>query len=209
MRNIVSFLIPAFLAISGYNCFASDFPNENITYDPGIKTVQLYKQGFELSSPIFQLNSTEKLALDFDDLDMQSKAYKYTIRHCEADWSTSSELRPSEYISGYTEENINDFQYSINTTVRYVHYSSNFPSNNMAPKISGNYLLIVYADDPADPVFTRRFMVVEVSPVTIEGSVQQGSKTDEHLTKQQLDFIVRLNGFRVMDLKRELKVVVQ
>ncbi len=209
MRNKVSFFILTFLAILGNTCLAADFPNENITYDPGIKTVQLYKQGFELSSPIFQLNSTERLALDFDDLDMQSKAYKYTIRHCESDWSTSSDLRPSEYISGYTEENINDFQYSINTTVRYVHYSSNFPSKDMAPKISGNYLLIVYDDDPAYPVFTRRFMVVEVSTVSIEGSVQQGSKTDEHLTKQQLDFIVRLNGFRVMDLKRELKVVVQ
>ncbi|MCX6283374.1 MAG: DUF5103 domain-containing protein [Bacteroidetes bacterium] len=209
MRNISFFLIPSFLAISGSICHAGGFPNENVTYDPGIHTVQLYKQGFELSSPIFQLNSTEKLALDFDDLDVQSKAYKYTIRHCEADWTTSSELSPSEYISGYTEENINDFQYSINTTIRYVHYSANFPSTNMAPKISGNYLLIVYDDDPANPVFTRRFMVVEVSNITIEGSVQQGSKTDEHLTKQQIDFVVRLNGFRVTDLKRELKVVVQ
>jgi len=209
MKKILSILILAVPALFGNVCHGAGFPNENITYSPGIKTVQLYKQGFELSSPIIQLSSTEKLALDFDDLDVESKAYKYTIRHCESDWKTSVDLRPFEYINGYTEENIRDFQYSINTTVRYVHYYASFPTQDMAPKISGNYLMIVYTDDPEDPLFTRRFMVVEVSPVTIQGTVQQGSKTDEHLTKQQIDFVIRLNSFRVMDIRQELKVVVQ
>ncbi|TRZ75577.1 MAG: DUF5103 domain-containing protein [Bacteroidetes bacterium] len=209
MRLFADLFVLASLNLLAAVSLAGDFPNENVTYSPGIKTVQFYKQGFELSAPVFQLNSTGKLALDFDDLDSGSKAYKYTIRHCEADWKTSADLRPTEYINGYTEENINDFQYSLNTTVRFVHYSMTFPSGTMSPKISGNYLLIVYLDDPSDPVFTRRFMVVEVSPLAIEGTVQQGSKTEDHLTKQQIDFVVRLNGFRVMDIRRELKVVVQ
>ena len=208
--KITSAFYPAlaflFFSLTG---LAGDYPNENITYSPLVKTVQLCKQGFELSSPIIQMYSTDRLALDFDDLDIQSKAYKYTFRHCDADWSTSSELRPSEYINGYTEENIRDFQYSINTTVRYVHYSAILPSADMSPKISGNYLLIVYADDPAEPVFTRRFMVVENSPLGIEGSVAQGSRSDNHLRKQQLDFVIKLNGFNISDIRRELKVVVQ
>ena len=209
MIRISGFFFGLFLLFSAFPSAAADFPNENINYDPGIKTVQLYKQGFELSSPVIQLNSTEKLALDFDDLDVQSRGYKYTIRHCEADWTTSSGLRTSEYISGYTEENIRDFQYSINTTVGYVHYSMVFPSPNLNPVISGNYLLIVYLDDPAEPLFTRRFMVVEASPVTIEGSVQQGSKPEDRLSKQEIDFVIRLNGFKVLDTRRELVVVVQ
>jgi len=209
MRTFTGYFFSVFLIFFAIQCFGSDFPNENITYDPGIKTVQLYKHGFEMSAPVYQLNSGEKLALDFDDLDAQSRAYKYTIRHCESDWTTSSGLRPSEYISGYTDENIRDFQYSINTTVGYVHYSMVFPSPNLNPVISGNYLLIVYLDDPAEPVFTRRFMVVEASPVTIEGSVQQGSKPEDRLSKQEIDFMIRLNGFKVLDTRRELVVVVQ
>jgi len=209
MKIITCLFVLASLAIPAYPCLASDFPNENITYVQAIKTVQLYRQGFELSSPVFQLNSTNRLSLDFDDLDLESRAYKYTIRHCESDWTTSADLKKIEYINGYTEENIRDFRYSINTTVRYIHYSATFPTTDMSPKISGNYLLIVYDDDPAQPVFTRRFMVFEASPLTIEGSVQQGSKTGEQLSKQQLDFVIRLNGLRVLDIKHELKVVVQ
>ena len=209
MKLIAGIFVSAGVAIISCSCFAADFPNENITVDPNIKTVQLYKQGFELSAPVLQLNSTDRLSLDFDDLDVESRAYKYTIRHCESDWATSTELRPLEYISGYTEENIRDFQYSVNTTVPYVHYSATFPSNEISPKISGNYLLIVYLDDAKEPVFTRRFMVFEASPLTIEGTIQQGSKTEDHLSKQEVDFVVRLNGFRVMDIKRDLKVVVQ
>ena len=209
MRITATIFLLSGMAIISHSCLAADFPNENVTYASNIKTVQLYKRGFEMSAPVFQLNSHEKLALDFDDLDTESKAYKYTIRHCESDWTTSTDLRPTEYIRGYTEENIRDFQYSLNTTVKYVHYSANFPTRDMGPKISGNYLLIVYEDDPSAPVFTSRFMVFEVTPVTIEGTVQQGSKPEDNLSKQQLDFVVRLNGFRVMDIGRELIVVVQ
>lgn len=209
MKNIFILFLAFFLVEAAIPAAASDFPNENICYSPGIKTIQLYKLGFELSSPVLQLNSGDRLSLDFDDLDNESKAYKYTIRHCAADWSTSADLRPSEYINGYTEENIRDFQYSINTTVRYVHYTAVFPTTDMSPRISGNYLLIVYIDDPTEPVFTRRFMVAEVSPVTIEGKVSQSSKIEDHTTRQQIDFVIRLNSQRVLDLKREIKVVVQ
>jgi hypothetical protein len=187
--------------------FCAEFPNENITYDPSIHTVELYKKGFEMSAPVFQLNSTEHLELEFDDFDSGSKAYKYTIRHCESDWSTSADLMQTEYINGFSEENIRDFEYSLNTMVRYVHYQAKFPNRNIAPKISGNYLLIVYLDDPSEPVFTRRFMVTEATMVTIEGAVHQAP--DDRQAKQQIDFMIRLNGFRVMDINRELKVIVQ
>ncbi|MEI6890024.1 MAG: DUF5103 domain-containing protein [Bacteroidales bacterium] len=209
MRIISKVCVLACFSAVYMTCLGAGFSNENIIYFSNIATVQLYKQGFELSAPVIQLNSSDRLSLDFDDLDIESKAYKYTIRHCEADWTTSSDLRPSEYINGYTDENIRDFQYAINTTIRYIHYSATFPTVDMSPKISGNYLLIVYLDDPADPVFTRRFMVYQTSPLTIEGSVQQGSRPEDRLSKQQIDFVVRLNGFRVMDIGRELKVVVQ
>jgi hypothetical protein len=209
MRYLVLFSFIFCPSFFGFHAFSAEFPNENITYAPNIRTVQLYKQGFELSSPVFQLNSTEHLNLEFDDLDADSKAYRYTIRHCESDWTTSVDLMPTEYISGFKEENISDFQYSRNTTVSYVHYQAAFPTANIAPKISGNYLLIVYLDDPAEPVFTRRFMVVEASMLTIDGAVHQGSKTEEHLSKQQIDFVVKLNGFRIMDINREIKLVIQ
>ncbi len=188
---------------------AAELPNENVVYSASIKTVQLFKEGVDMSAPLIQLNSTERLQLSFDDLDGDIKRYKYTVIHCEADWSTSKDLTPIEYIDGFREENIEQSDYSYNTTVKYTHFTAFFPTVSMRPKISGNYMMIVYADDPSNVAFTWRFMVVENAYVAIEGNVVQGSRIEDKLTKQQVDFVIKLNGFRVTDVGREVKVIVQ
>src|ERR1035437_2809156 len=67
-------------------------PNVNRIYGNKIKTVLLHKEGFEMSAPVMKLNSGEQLKLSFDELDPDLKRFRYTIRHCEAEWTTSSEL---------------------------------------------------------------------------------------------------------------------
>jgi len=162
-----------------------------------------------LSPPIIQLNSTEHIQVAFDDLDPEAMHFKYTIIHCENDWKTSSELLVSDYISGYQEENIEQPAYSYNTTVKYIHYSTRFPTATMQPKISGNYIFMVYEEDTTHVVFTVRFMVVESAPVVSSGKVVQSTRINDRNTYQQIDFGVKLNGFRINDVSREVKVVVQ
>ena len=189
--------------------FGIGLPTENICYDPSIKTIQVYKEGLELSPPIIQLNTTERLVISFDDLDPEIKRYKFTVLHCESDWKISADLLVSDFVEGFNEEKIDQFAYSYNTTVNYTHFETVFPTENMRPKVSGNYLLIVYEDDPSQLAFTARFMVVEPSPLVITGTIVQSTRIEDHFTRQQLDFIVRLNGFQVRDVEREIKVVVQ
>jgi len=184
-------------------------PNKNIIYKTNIKTVQLYKEGFELSYPILILRSSEHLKLSFDDLGSGNKRYKFTIIHCESDWTISSELTPFDYIEGYREENIDDYSYSYNTTVNYTHYFVTFPTPGMRPKISGNYMIRVYEDDPFNVVFTWRFVVVESSGVGIEGKVSQASRMEMRDIGQQIDFTIDLNGFPVSNMKQDIKVVIQ
>ncbi|MEI7980773.1 MAG: type IX secretion system plug protein domain-containing protein [Bacteroidota bacterium] len=195
--------------LSSFTVFARDLPNENTVYDPAIKTIQVYKSGFEMSAPVIQLNSEEKMVISFDDLDPGIKRYKYTIRHCESNWSTSEGVDAVDYIAGYREENIDRFEYSYNTTVKYTHFTAIFPSAGMQPKISGNYLLIVYEDDISMLAFTWRFMVVEASPVTTSGTVVQCTRMEDHFTRQQIDFVVKMNGMTALDINREIKVVIQ
>jgi Domain of unknown function (DUF5103) len=182
--------------------------NENIIYNPSIKTVLLYKSGFEMSAPVIMLNSSEKLQLSFDDLDGDLKRYKFTVTHCEADWSTSADLVVSDYIDGFREDNIDQSAYSFNTTVHYTHYSLLIPTDNLRLKISGNYILTVYNDDPSEIVFTKRFMVVEATPVGITGAVHQATSNTDKFTKQEVDFEIYFNGMRISDANREIKVVV-
>ncbi len=183
--------------------------NENCCYYPSIKTIQLYKEGFEMSPPIIQLDSKERLRLCFDDLDQDIKRFKFTIIHCEADWTTSTDLTVADYINGYREENIDQVTYSYNTTVKYIHFNATFPTANMQPRLSGNYLLKVYEEDTSRIVFTARFMMVESSPVVAEGNVVQGTRMADRNARQQVDLLVKLNGFQVFDVGHEVRVVVQ
>jgi hypothetical protein len=206
-KYFVVFIIGFALVFKASVCFTQGFPNENLCYDPSIKTIQVFKEGFELSSPVIQLNSTDRLTIQFDDLDPDIKRYKYTILHCEADWQTSADLFVADFIEGFREENIDQYEYSYNTTVRYTHFQTTFPTDNMKPKLSGNYLLVVYEDDPSQLAFTVRFMVVEASPVVATGKIVQSSQMAERNTRQQIDFVVRLNGFQTLDVGREIKII--
>ena len=103
-------------SLSGQDYYNKDYTrNSNFIYKENIHTVLLNKDGFELSDPIIKLNSNEKLHLSFDDLSEETKTFKYTLRLCDADWQ-DTELDISRYIDGFTEDLIEDYEFSLNTT---------------------------------------------------------------------------------------------
>ena len=211
MKKNYLFFLPLFI----YTCLSAQSPDNltlpavNRVYKPYINTVLLYKSGFEMSAPIIRMNSEERLELSFDDLEGDLKNYRYTITHCEADWAPSTLLSEMEYIDGFRDEMIDQHAYSGNTTIHYTHYTAIIPGNNMRPSISGNYILKVFIDNPSDVAFTRRFMIVESNSVTVTGNVHQAASLADRETKQQIDFEVNLNGTRVSDPSREIRVVIQ
>src|SRR5690242_15342632 len=69
---------------------------EDHVYRKNVKTIILSPVGFALTSPIIRLNTEDKLLLQFDDLDHDSKEYYYTFIHCTAKW-TPSDLLTSQY----------------------------------------------------------------------------------------------------------------
>ncbi|MBE0648535.1 MAG: DUF5103 domain-containing protein [Bacteroidales bacterium] len=196
------------LLLFSWNLFAWDFPNENRVYDPNINTVLLYKDGFEMAMPVIALNSGEKLKLSFDDLDVSLKNYHFTIRHCTADWETTNDLLTTDYIDGMQDDQIDEFDYSYNTTVEYIHYTAFIPSRYLKPRISGNYLLIVYIEGPEAPLITRRFMVVEPTSVSVDARVVRSNEPLESYSKQQIDFTVSMPGFIWSNPSREIKITI-
>ena len=92
---------------------------KNNTFNEKIKTVICHKEEEELSLPIINLNSDDHLLLSFDELDTDIKDYYYTILHCNSDW-TASDLMESEYIRGFTDELITNYEYSFNTIQKYI-----------------------------------------------------------------------------------------
>ena len=102
----------------------------------------------------------EQLHLQFDILGDNAPYLYYTFVHCDNQWRPT-DLPKNEYLKGFFQEEIDHFTFSVNTFVNYVHYDLVFPTVDMMPKISGNYLLVVTGENPNEIYFTRRFYVVD------------------------------------------------
>lgn len=181
---------------------------EDCIYKPFIRTVQLSREEWEFSAPVIRLGSAEKLKLSFDDLEGESKNYRFTIIHCDASWNPSDRLLPSEYIAGFFEDNINDYQYSRNTIQKYVHYELIFPTENLKPTKSGNYLLKVFLDyDPNQVILTRRFMVLD-EHVQVIPDLHHASVIDDYNYKQEIDFTIQSGSYQISNPYQDLKIVI-
>lgn len=157
-HKLLIILILAFYS----NAFAQDFVlDADKNYRDDVLTVQLYPTDFELDKPIISLNNMENaLHLEFDILASEAPYLHYTFVHCNNDWQPS-DLQKHQYIDGFQQNEIMNFDFSLNTFVDYVHFDLIFPTEDMKPAFSGNYLLVVTGDDENDIYFTRRFFVVE------------------------------------------------
>ncbi|MEI7595211.1 MAG: DUF5103 domain-containing protein [Bacteroidota bacterium] len=166
---------------------------ENFIYNDSIKSFNIHTQDWEFSAPIIELNSEQKLVFSFDELDSDVKQYEYTLVHCDYKWEKSP-LEPNEYFESFTNDRITSYEYSRNTIQRYVHYSASFPNDNLKPTKSGNYLLIVYAqDNPEQIIISWRILITE-QKVDIVSKVKQATNIDDRSTRHEIDFSIISNN---------------
>lgn len=163
MKHKLLTIILLALTVTG---FSQERPScSDMNYRDEVKTVLLHPTNFDLDKPVVYLdNMREQLHLQFDLLVDDAPFIYYTFIHCDNQWRPS-DLQQNEYISGFFQEDIDNFTFSLNTYINYVHYDLFFPTGNMMPKLSGNYLLVVTGENPDDIYFTRRFYVVDEQAV--------------------------------------------
>lgn len=179
---------------------------QNHVYQPGIRTVQLYPNGKPRAFPIVKLRSGGQLTFSFDDLYEEYVDYSYTIIHCNADWQPSSLLK-TQYLSGFDNDYIRDYTYSVNALIPYTHYRLRIPNSEVSFTKSGNYILMVYRDGNRDkPVITRRFYVYE-QRVQIGATVKRPSAVKLIDTHQEIDFTVNHSDYTIQNPERDLQVI--
>lgn len=123
-----------------------------------IRTVQFQGNSQFSGTPIIALGET--LSISFDDLIGDEADYYYTIEHYDFNWQPSN-LAKNEYMEGFDNMRILNYQNSFNTLQIYSHYTLNIPNRNTRRlKVSGNYMLKIFNDDK-ELVFSRKFMVYE------------------------------------------------
>ncbi|MCD6332394.1 MAG: DUF5103 domain-containing protein [Bacteroidales bacterium] len=176
-------------------------------YTPDIHSVELYREGWDLSWPVIDLHKEIPLILEFDDLSGENPTYNYTLVHCDAHWNPSP-IFPTDYLSGFQEGVLRDYEFSRNTLQAYTHYRLKIPNDEMKPVLPGNYILKVYRDyTPDDLVLTRRFFVVDYR-VEISGSAHRTENVAFFYTHQEVDLTIDHQHLPVSDPARELKVVI-
>ncbi len=196
--NIYKFLIfLAVLLLTG-RISGQDIGSYQDYRPEGIKSVRLHREEWNLSYPIIELGSGEKLILHFDLLGESIETYYYTFIHCDKDWNPSR-VYESEYLEGFTENQVQDYDMSFNTTVNYIHYSLSFPNNDVSFRISGNYMIKVYPfGEPDAPVITKRFMVSEAA-APISATTLRSKLAGYYQTGQQVDFRVNHASLDIQD----------
>lgn len=177
----------------------------NKIYQHKIKTVQCHKYGWALSYPIIGLNGDHQIILSFDDLDVETKDFYYTLIHCNENWEPS-QLMDTEYVNGFNENPILDYAYSFNTSVEYVHYSVILPNDNIDILLSGNYIIKVYADgNPENVVLTQRFMVTEQA-VKVSPTVKYTMNANLRKAQQEIALVIEHSNFDLVNPMEEVKV---
>ena len=206
IRSVILFTI-IFLTCNFVLAQNDRYYYENAVYNENIKTVMMYRYGFELSNPVLQLSEDAQLIFKFDDFSAEPKNYYYTIIHCDANWNESF-LSQTDYIDGFAENPLLDYDLSFNTTFSYANYHLMLPNENIRFNVSGNYVLVVYEDnDKEKVVITQRFYVFE-NLTEISGTVHRATFDAFQGSNQEVDFVVNNSQLAIQDPASEVKAVV-
>lgn len=203
MRYFTFLLFGYFLCTFTKRAFAADnYPAVHVDY---IKTVQFHPEINVHGEPILYLGQQGQLLLSFDDLTAESVDYFYVIEQVNADWSPGG-LQEFEWLSGFNNNRIEDFQYSISSRSHYIHYWLRIPNQQVQIKKSGNYVLKIYEAGNV-LVITRRFVVAEnltrVTPVMNLPASPALSRTH-----QEIDFVVDLREMLVRNPRQEITATI-
>jgi len=179
--------------------FAQVYQQENDAEH--IKTVIFRPAIANTYTPIAKLGTS--LVISFDDTEADEKDYYYKIEHYNYDW-LKSDLLTSEFINGYEEDRIRDYENSFNTLQYYTHYNFTIPNKVTQIKLSGNYVLSVFDDDDT-VVFTRRFVLYEPK-VDVGVQVMRSHDITTIQEKQSVDFVIHHPNLHINNPKEEIRI---
>ena len=204
MKYFLNFMAFCFLAnLLG----AQAQENRNEILVDYINTVQFHPEGFVLNSPLIALNSSSRLELSFDDFTEDVQDYIYTITLMDKNWQRE-ELSAIEYLDGFEENQIEQFEFSFNTIVGFTNYKLYLPNEDITWTKSGNYLLEVFNEDAdRELVFRQRFVVFE-QEVNIIPEMLRPAIASKIRTHQEIDFTVDYERFPIRNPKTELSATI-
>lgn len=188
VERIVTF---AAVLLTALTIYAGEY--RTAVFSEEIKTLQVLVNGEQLSRPVIELGSADRIDITFDELSYENSTFYYKIIHCNADW-TESDLSSMEYLDGFDRNVIGTYDYSVSTTVNYIHYTLSLPNEDVRPTLSGNYAVLIARDNDFDAglVACACFSVVEPL-ASFAVNVTGATMLELNGRYQQLDIEVRVD----------------
>ncbi|MBP6397741.1 MAG: DUF5103 domain-containing protein [Saprospiraceae bacterium] len=207
MKLFFTLLLSICLYITGANA-QTDFEYTNSVYSNQIKSIQTLVNGIITSVPVMRLNSSDRLVIQFDDLsEEEDNEFYYKLIHCTKDWEASP-IQEIEFVEGFAEERIRDWQLSIGTKQIFTHYWFSLPNRDTRLRISGNYLLLVYdRGNDNTPLFTKRIIVAE-SAILPNMQWVRPSQTEFIRFNQQLNLSFQIKDVKLINPMRDVYTTV-
>lgn len=111
-----------------------------------------------------------------------------------------------EYITGFNDERLRNYEYSVNTKTPFLHYWQKFPNKDTDFKVSGNYLIVIYEDKIDFPVLTRRLVLTE-NRVAVEINGTYPGDVENIRYKQEMQVVINFDKFKMRNPVDEISVI--
>lgn len=171
-----------------------------------IHTVRVLAGGDVLQPPVLPLGRG-RFNVSFDRMGHDYTRYIYKVQLCNADWTVADEVFESDYMSGFNNQPIEDYETSFNTTQLYTHYSLDFPNENCRLLLPGNYRVSIFEEDEDEPVAEACFCLYS-QQMNVTASVSSNTDIDVNKSHQQVSVALNYGALKVVDPRRELHTVV-
>ena len=172
----------------------------NVLY---LKSISFKSEDEKHQFPIVEKGGS--FTLEFDDLLASENDYYYRISYFNHDW-TSSNLFKNEFLVGFDDQRISNYQSSFGTLQRYTHYELSLPNENTQFKVSGNYMISIY-NSADELMFSRKFLIHE-NLAAIDGGVFRSRELESYATNQTVQFSINPIGFSLRNPNSDLNVVI-
>ena len=165
------------------------FAQQNRIFVDKVRSLQVIIDGDPLAPPIADMGKRQELNIEFDEMSHDYHRLIYHIQHCNADWTETEGLFESDYLSGFNDQPIEDYENSFNTTQLYTHYRLTLPNDETQLLLSGNYRITIYEDDDRDsPLLQAEFCIAESSVMSIMAEISGNTDIDFNQEHQQLSY---------------------
>ena len=178
----------------------------SVVSDARVKTLQVVVNDDWLSPPVMKL-AGDVVTISFDELSHDYHRYLYRVERCEYDWTPSDDVFESDWLDGFNDNPIEDYEHSLNTTVLYTHYRFRIPNDRCRLRMSGNYRVHIVDEADGREVACAELRVVDPR-MRLGLSVSTNTDVDMNRSHQQVTMSVGYDQLRVTNPDEQIRTLV-